>query len=328
MNKRMKKFKLIMICMLLLILCPMQALAAGSIQTEKPASLAIEYLYEKEPISGAQFSVFRIASVEPDCTFTLTPTFSKYRVKVAENTVEEWNCLAETLAGYALADQLTPDAIGTTDRSGKACFENLKTGLYLILSEKCVAGDYCYYIKPTIAALPGLDALQNDWSYQVSILPKVEREPITKGKTTERAVLKVWDDGGNTALRPASITISLLRDGELFEKVTLNEKNNWSYQWTELAYSDEKGTPYYWSVAEDPAENYSTDVIRKGITFVVTNSLDVEHENPSFGQDPDGPKKPSNLPQTGVLWWPVPVLLCFGAVLLIFGAVRRKEDKR
>ena len=35
----------------------------------------------------------------------------------------------------------------------------------------------------------------------------------------------------------------------------------------------------------------------------------------------------ANLPQTGLLWWPVPVLICVGAALLIVGAVRRKKNE-
>lgn len=33
------------------------------------------------------------------------------------------------------------------------------------------------------------------------------------------------------------------------------------------------------------------------------------------------------LPQTGLLWWPVPVLLCAGGAFLIVGAVRRKKNE-
>jgi len=56
--------------------------------------------------------------------------------------------------------------------------------------------------------------------------------------------------------------------------------------------------------------------------------------------DKNGPPNPDNpdgwvkdgrptkvLPQTGQLWWPVPVLLLAGLVLVVVGLARRKEDK-
>ena len=44
--------------------------------------------------------------------------------------------------------------------------------------------------------------------------------------------------------------------------------------------------------------------------------------NPPHHNDP-----PPDLPQTGQLWWPVPVLLGCGVVSLLIGATRRKGDR-
>lgn len=35
----------------------------------------------------------------------------------------------------------------------------------------------------------------------------------------------------------------------------------------------------------------------------------------------------TKLPQTGQLWWPVPVLLCMGLVCIIIGLIRRREEQ-
>ena len=37
------------------------------------------------------------------------------------------------------------------------------------------------------------------------------------------------------------------------------------------------------------------------------------------------PKGPG-LPQTGVLWWPVPILACCGMGLFVIGWARRRQD--
>ncbi|KIR03186.1 hypothetical protein P261_02001 [Lachnospiraceae bacterium TWA4] len=42
------------------------------------------------------------------------------------------------------------------------------------------------------------------------------------------------------------------------------------------------------------------------------------------------PKPPSRLPQTGLLWWPVPILACAGLVLFMIGWIikRRGTDEK
>lgn len=42
---------------------------------------------------------------------------------------------------------------------------------------------------------------------------------------------------------------------------------------------------------------------------------------------PSGPpEKPDKLPQTGQLWWPVPVLICLGLACIAVGLIRRRRD--
>ncbi len=43
---------------------------------------------------------------------------------------------------------------------------------------------------------------------------------------------------------------------------------------------------------------------------------------------PEEPPTPPHIPQTGQLWWPVPVLACGGLASLIIGVVRRKGNER
>ncbi len=56
-------------------------------------------------------------------------------------------------------------------------------------------------------------------------------------------------------------------------------------------------------------------IVKDGKIFTITNTCN----------RPDTPKG-GKLPQTGQLWWPVPVLLLAGLVLVIVGLLRRKED--
>ncbi len=75
-------------------------------------------------------------------------------------------------------------------------------------------------------------------------------------------VYKVWKDDG--VGRPASITVHLLRDGEVYDTVRLSEKNNWSYAW------DNVDNRYEWSVEEEVPEGYTATYKTNGSGWVTT----------------------------------------------------------
>ena len=68
-------------------------------------------------------------------------------------------------------------------------------------------------------------------------------------------------------------------------------------------------------------EGYTTQIAREGLTFVVTNT----GTGPASTPPPKTPM-PDRLPQTGQLWWPVPLLLAAGLVLVIAGLLRRRRS--
>ena len=91
----------------------------------------------------------------------------------------------------------------------------------------------------------------------------------------------------------------------------LNAANNWRYTWTDL------DSRYAWKVVEKELEGYTVTVTREGVTFVVTNTYGEtieDNETPLSGE----------LPKTGQLWWPVPVLIAAGLLFIIIGLARRR----
>ena len=53
---------------------------------------------------------------------------------------------------------------------------------------------------------------------------------------------------------------------------------------------------------------------------------DLEREvKPTPTQKPSTPSGGGKLPQTGQLWWPVPVLICMGLGCIVVGLIRRRE---
>ncbi|MBQ8598664.1 MAG: Cna B-type domain-containing protein, partial [Oscillospiraceae bacterium] len=117
-------------------------------------------------------------------------------------------------------------------------------------------------------------------------------------------VKKVWKND-DTSTRPNKVTVELYRDGKYYDTVTLSEKNNWTYRWEDL---DED---YNWTVKEvNVADGYEVSYKQRGNTTTITNSGRM-------------------LDDDGMLWWPVPVLLGAGAVLIVAGkrTSRRKDDE-
>lgn len=131
------------------------------------------------------------------------------------------------------------------------------------------------------------------------------------GETIRRVVQKTWDDKGYESKRPATIKVHLLRNGEIEETQTLSASNDWKYTWEELPSTDENGNDIKWTVKEEDISGYVANYVTLGDAVLITNSV----------------AKPS-LPQTGVLWWPVPVLIAAGLLFLILGNLTkgREED--
>ena len=343
----MKRCKLIC-CMLalLMILVPMQALAAGTIDTDKEVTLSLSFQDGLTPVVGARFSLYKVAEVDAYGQLTITDDFAGYSVDIHGENDEAWRDLAVTLEGYAAIAELTPAATGATSNKpgeeGMLTFkpregETLTAGLYLVVGESHSQDGYRYEVAPMIVHLPVEDKENNSWVYSLtaalkfSVYPE-EEEP----QTITRKVLKIWDDAGYEINRPESIDVHLLKDGVVYDTATLNDLNGWSYEWTEL------DSTAHWNVVEEVPAGYSVVVEQQGITFVVTNGYDPQMppppdvppedpEDPVSPGNPDNPVSPENpknpvLPQTGQLWWPVPVILADGLLLVVVGMIRRKGE--
>lgn len=96
---------------------------------------------------------------------------------------------------------------------------------------------------------------------------------------TEIKVSKVWEDENNRdGVRPASVTVTLYRDGIATDKsVELSAANNWSHTWDELDVHHSKGKTYVYSVVETVPEGYeaiTTGNAAEG--YVITNKHEPE----------------------------------------------------
>lgn len=332
------------IALLLLIawmVLPVSVHAATGIDTGRNVTLALDYRSGGTPVSGICFRMYRVADVDAYAAYTLTGDFKDYPVDLNGKTGEEWKVLAETLAAYVQRDQLVPVDTGETGSDGKLSLpaggKTLTPGLYLLTAAPVASGEDTYVTEPFLVSLPNLDQDTDTWVYDVSAEPKCTVEHREKpGETVDRKVLKVWKDGRHPKGRPESVTVELLKDGQLYDTVVLKEENHWQHLWEDLP-KYEEGVLIDWKVTEQKVKGYKVTVSMDGTDFVVTNTSSghgghggggsEEPAQPTSTPTPP-PAEQVRLPQTGMLWWPVPLLVAAGLLSLVIWLIlsRRKKD--
>lgn len=318
------------LALLAAVLCLLTSVAqaAGSIDLTRKPTLTLTYRDGKTALSGAKFSIYRVADADETGELTVRSEFDEFDLDIRGKNDRRWREMAQTLESYVLRRELTPADSGKTDKTGMLTFptqgKTLVAGLYLVIGERHTQGGNDYDAEPFFVLLPTQDLENNEWVYDVSANVKFGKTPVPDdGDTVTRKVLKVWDDDGAEDSRPQEITVELLRNGKVYDTVKLSEKNNWRYTWLDLD-ADAR-----WSVTEKTVSGYTVSITREGITFVVTNT-----KKPDRTDTPDTPVKPSTpsspakptLPQTGAVWWHVEALALSGLVFLILGALDRKTE--
>lgn len=319
----MKHCKRIVACMICcLLVCALMfpvPVAAESFDQTRTCELTIEFLHDGSPVAGVEFEVYRVGDLSGNGEMTLTGAFQNYPVELNVETNAEYQAAADTLWGYVQRDGLQADATQATDAEGVAKFAGLAAGVYLVIGQPCEADGGKYTCSPQLWTLPYRGNTADDWAYELKVTPKFEFVEDTVEPVTVK-VLKKWDDAGNEKKRPASVKINLLCDGQVHDTVTLTADINWRYTWEDLEAGHE------WTVVEEISQDYTVTVTKEGITFVVKNS----YVEPSTTEPTTTPTEPSStepkIPQTGMLWWPVPVLLVMGFVLVLLGIVSRRRD--
>ena len=90
--------------------------------------------------------------------------------------------------------------------------------------------------------------------------------------TTEVKGAKTWnDDNDRDGLRPESITISLLADGQTIETIEVTEEDGWAWSFEQLPVYRDQGTEIVYTVSEAVVEGYETVI--EG--FDITNTHEI-----------------------------------------------------
>ncbi len=313
----MKRF---LACLLTLLCLAAFPAVPAAFAASPDASLTLHCAVGGTAVPGVECRLYRVASLS-GTTFTAVGAFQPAQVALnGLTTAAQWQTVADSLSVYAAAEDsgIAPDASAQTDASGSAVFSGLTTGLYLAVFPDTVRDGTTYRFSAALISLPqwGDDGSVR---YQATAEPKgtaTSTPADSHPETVSITVLKVWNDRGRTASRPSSITAVLLCNGKTYATTVLSAGNNWRCSWDGLSASDT------WRVLERavPA-GYSVSYRASGTTLTITNTrrkgTTITDEKTPFGS--------AKLPQTGLLWWPVPLLSAGGLVLYGAGWYRRNK---
>ena len=354
--KKKLDFRRMAAFVLCLLLCGAWApVKASAADLEANCTLDLYFIVgdEDHPMDGVTFRFYRVQSVAADGT--LTGYTEKFQVAATVLTGkvgndEDMRKNAQSLLSFVAGHSVEPDRTAATDGEGGIHLTGLEPGCYLIQGSSKTYNGWIY--TPTTVLIT-LSAAQPNVATHV----KYGAEAISyPDPTVQRHVLKVWEDEGSEDKRPESVTVDLFRDGELYASEVLSAENSWRHDWTNL------NAGHDWQVAEREVEGYTVSVSQTGTTFastfVITNTIDEDLEDPDTPKgnkdpeetkspeetkDPEASKSPdedgdedgedipdndtplTNLPQTGQLWWPVPLMAMGGMVLTFLGVMRRRR---
>ena len=243
------------------------------------------------PVSNMNVSLYRVA----DENYNLVDSFSSYSIDLKQDVQGAANALENRI----LMDGIEADASVTSDSLCNASFSGLESGIYLVVGKEVLQDGVFYMPQVSLVSLSG--DLSVDLKYETSVKP------------SRIHVLKVWKRDSKKS-RPKSIEVCLLRsDGIVVDRVVLDSDNQWSTTWDNLS------TLYTYRVMETSVPSgYKESCSREKDTIILTNTGNYT--------DKVEDKKDEELPNSGQLWWPVPVLLFVGLVLFGLGHRLKNEE--
>lgn len=303
MKNRVTRLLTLALCLVLIaFVCPDAANAFAPVDLTKAMSLTIFANDEEQPLAGVGFDLYRVADMDADSRFVLLDAYAAFEGDINElETAQQWQEASAWM--QAAAAGKTPDLSGTSGEDGLVRFDAMKPGLYLVSGKPVEILPWAYTFSPFIVSIPTRNA-DDEWVYDVFSDIKLEKTPAI----TSIDVVKIWNDEGHEDDRPNELYVDLYCDGVQIDVAHLHAGNSWSHTFTNLPAAHEytvkeRIVPKWYEVSYETING----------VLVIRN----KHTNP-------GTPVP-DIPATGQLWWPVPILAGAGMILFILGwAMHRK----
>lgn len=149
----------------------------------RTGSISVGMAYHGQSVPGGNLTIYKVADVsQEDAAFVYTAEFSTCQMPLEDL---QDPMLALELEAIAREQEL-PGSTKTMDENGRAKFENLTIGLYLLVQTKPAPG--YNKVNPFLVSLPG--QREGAYIYDVDASPKVALEPeeTEPTETTEPTV--------------------------------------------------------------------------------------------------------------------------------------------
>jgi hypothetical protein len=285
--------KIISFCIIIVILLTSSyTVFAEEFDQSKTGSISVTLIDKKqqEPIVGAELSVYFVSTVVMDTDGNLiydyTEDFKEFGTAIDDTT------LVTKLDAF-VSQHRVPSIKITTNNEGTAFCGEIPLGLYFVKQTGAVEG--FALCTPFIVTVP--HEIDDGYVYDVNASPKTE-----VSRLTSITIKKLWNTDKSTEATE-SVTVQLLKNGNVEKTVTLSAQNDWQVTCTDMPESDA------YSIKEvDVPKGFTATYKQNGYVFTVTNT--------------------STLIQTGQLIWPIPVLAVSGMLLISAGNVLLQKKRK
>lgn len=166
--------KLLLAVALIAIAAALATVAVADVDLGRKGTIALEMKDEAgQIVPGGAFALYRVGEAEireNNLCFALAEPFQDCAVSLENPAL---SAVAESLAAYAAQHPEIESRVQTADAKGRAAFENVECGLYLIV--QTTAADGYEAVKAFVVSMPM--SVEGEWTYNVTAKPKAERTP-------------------------------------------------------------------------------------------------------------------------------------------------------
>lgn len=229
-------------CLLSLII--MFSSFAVIVNADNKGSVSVEFLYNGKSVSGINTQIVKIGNIEENILINFENA-EKYYKYVKDNNI----------TGVSKS----------SDNIGKAFFENVESGYYLVFYND--SGKYI--IKPAI-----IKVVDNE---NAMAKPKMEyKGGGNSGGDTNRNIYvrKLWNDDDNkNGDRPSKIQVKLMYDGNIYKTAELNIENGFKHTFEDVPASSS------FTVVEEDIKDYKAEYNYENSGVVIVNRAEKNDNN-------------------------------------------------
>ena len=258
----------------------------------RPASINVNLIADGATKPVATQTVTPDADGNWNYSFANVPVYANGKAITYTVTEDPVAGYTTTISGYNITNSYTPKTINL---SGSKTWvdNNNQDGLRpTSITVNLIANGDTANPVATQTVTPDADG---NWNYSFTNVPEnsagtpinytVEETPVTGYTTTYNGLnitnthttettsvsgTKTWVDNNNQdGMRPSSITVNLLADGNVVASQEVTAATNWEYAFNDLPVNA-NGTPITYTISENEVANYTTTINGTDITNIHT----------------------------------------------------------